>query len=233
MLLLTVGGLAITAELLTPGLMGPGVVGAICLALAFLGMGQLPVNWVGVGLILFAMILFFLEMQESGVGILGVGGLIAFVIGALLLFGRFFSTPDMSEPGSQASLWMIGSISGLMAAFLLLFIYLSRTSGSSTGYLPGPEGAMTGQLGIAVSDLAPSGKVLVDGKEWRATSDLGRPIQEGEEVRVTGIYGRTLKVSTESFEEPSLEEPSLEEPSLEDSEEKSSLISRLFKKAKR
>ena len=106
--LLTIGGLGILAEFLTPGFIGPGVVGAIALALAFLGMGQLSVNWIGAGLILFAMVLFFLEAQEAGIGIFGIGSVISFLLGAFLLFGGYFSTPDISEPGSGVSLWLIG-----------------------------------------------------------------------------------------------------------------------------
>ena len=191
-ILLTIGGLGILAEFLTPGFIGPGVVGAIALGLAFVGMGSLPVNWVGVGLILFAMVLFFLEAQEPGIGIFGIGGVVSFVFGALLFFGGFFSTPDISEPGSRASVWIIGGISGSMAAFLLLFLYLARSSGSSTGYFSSSEGAIVGQLGVAVSDLAPSGTIRVSDKEWTAITDPGDKIQEGEEVRVIGVYGGSV-----------------------------------------
>ena len=193
--LLTIGGLGILAEFLTPGFVGPGVIGAIALGLAFLGMGQLPVSWLGVGLILFAMVLFFLEAQEPGVGIFGIGGVICFVLGALLLFGGFFSTPDIPESGSRTSVWIIGVISGLMIAFLLFFLYLVRTSGSSTGYFSGSQGVLVGQLGVAVSHLAPSGTVWVADKEWTATANPGDVIQEGDEVRVIGVYGSVLKIS--------------------------------------
>ena len=131
--LLTIGGLGILAEFLTPGFIGPGVVGAIALALAFLGMGQLSVNWIGTGLILFAMVLFFLEAQEAGIGIFGIGGVISFLLGAFLLFGGYFSTPDISEPGSGVSLWLIGGFGGGMGVVLATFPYLLRPTGSSTG----------------------------------------------------------------------------------------------------
>ena len=193
--LLTIGGLGILAEFLTPGFIGPGVIGAIALGLALLGMGHLPVSWVGVGLILFTMVLFFLEAQEPGIGIFGIRGVICFVLGALLLFGGFFSTPDIPEPGSRTSVWIIGVISGMMISFLLFFLYLARTSGSSTGYFSSSEGALVGQLGVAVSHLAPSGTIRVADKEWTATTDPGDVIKEGEEVRVIGIYGSVLKIS--------------------------------------
>ena len=71
---------------MTPGLIGPGVVGGIALALGFVGAGQMPVNWVGVALMLFSMILFFLETQEGGLGIFIVGGIVSFILGSVLLF---------------------------------------------------------------------------------------------------------------------------------------------------
>ena len=73
-LLLTIGGVGLLVEFLTPGFIGPGVIGGIALGLAVLGMGHLPVNWVGVALILFAMVLFYLEVQVTGIGIFGIGG---------------------------------------------------------------------------------------------------------------------------------------------------------------
>ena len=77
-LLLTIGGIGIIIELFSPGLIGPGVVGVIALILAFLAFGNLPVNWVGVGLILIAMALFYLEAQAPGIGIFGITGAIGF-----------------------------------------------------------------------------------------------------------------------------------------------------------
>ena len=195
-LLLTIGGLGILAEFMTPGLMGPGIVGAIALALAFLGMGQLSVNWIGVGLILFAMVLFLLEGQEAGIGIFGVGGVVCFVLGAFLLFGGYFSSPEIPEPGSRISVWLIGIISGSMITCLAFFLYLIRPTGSSTGDFSGAEGGLVGQLGVAISNLNPTGRVMVSGQEWTATTDPGDTVLESEDVRIVGIYGRDLlKVS--------------------------------------
>ena len=195
-LLLTIGGLGILIEFITPGFIGPGVVGAIALALAFLGMGQLPVNWIGVGLILFAMVLFFLEAQEAGVGIFGIGGVICFTLGAFLLFGGYFGTPDILEPGSRVSVWIIGVIFGLMAACLMFFFYLLKPTGSSTGDYSGSGGGLVGTRGVAVTDLEPTGTVRVGAQEWTATTDPGERIRESAEVRVLAVYGgNVLKVS--------------------------------------
>ena len=198
--LLTIGGLGILAEFLTPGFIGPGVVGAIALALAFLGMGQLSVNWIGAGLILFAMVLFFLEAQEAGIGIFGIGGVISFLPGAFLLFGGYFSTPDISEPGSGVSLWLIGGFGGGMGVVLATFLYLLRPTGSSTGDYSRSGQGPASQVAVVVSDLDPMGKVRIGEEEWDATTDLQGAIPEGEEVRVLEAYGGVLKVARK--EEP-------------------------------
>ena len=80
-LLLSLGGLALFVEILNPGLIFPGVFGAIALTLAFVALGNLPVNYAGVGLILFAIVLLFFELHAGGSGILGVGALVAFILG--------------------------------------------------------------------------------------------------------------------------------------------------------
>jgi membrane-bound serine protease (ClpP class) len=194
-ILLTIGGLGILAEFLTPGFIGPGVVGAIALALAFLGMGQLSVNWIGAGLILFAMVLFFLEAQEVGIGILGIGGVISFLLGAFLLFGGYFSSPDISEPGSGVSVWLIGGFGGGMGAVLATFLYLIRPTGSSSGDYSMPGRAPAGQVAVVLTDLNPIGKVRIGDEEWDATTDLQGAIPEGEEVRVLEAFGAVLKVT--------------------------------------
>ncbi|MFQ6027994.1 MAG: nodulation protein NfeD [Dehalococcoidia bacterium] len=193
--LLIVGGVGILAEMMTPGLLGPGIVGVISLGLAFVAMGQLPVNWVGVGLILFAMVLFFLEFEESGVGVLGLGGVICLLLGSFLLFGGYFSSPDIPEAGSKVSLWIIGTVTGFLAVILALFIYLARPTGSATGFDARSGGSLNGQLGTVITVLNPTGRVRVRNQEWRATAGPSDLIEEGEEVVVEGVFGRLLKVS--------------------------------------
>ena len=125
-LLLTIGGIGIVIELFSPGLIGPGAVGIIALALAFLAFGSLPVNWVGVGLILLAMALFYLEAQAPGIGIFGVSGAVAFVVGAFLLFGNMSFSPSApplpDAPSFAISLWIIGGVTALLFASMLITI---------------------------------------------------------------------------------------------------------------
>ena len=195
--LLSIGGLGILIEFLTPGLLGPGIVGAIALALAFIGIGQLPVNWVGVGLVLFSMVLFFMEAQEPGWGIFGIGGLVCFVVGGFLLFGGYFSSPDIDEPGFGVNVWIIVGFGSALGSIILLFLSLARStgSGSATAYLTPAQEAVLGKSGTATSDLTPSGTVRVADAEWTATADRGDLIRSGEEVRVTGVYGVVVMVS--------------------------------------
>lgn len=191
--LLSIGGLGVLIELFTPGFIGPGVVGVTCYALAFVAMGNLPVNWAGLGLIIFSVILFFLELQESGIGIFGIGGVISFILGAFLLFGGF-GTPDIPTPNFRVALWVIGIITGLMAVFVLLFLYLARTVTWTPVATSRSGKKLLGQSGVALSALSPSGKVQIDKESWTATTRMGDRIGEGEKVKVIGVYGRVVKV---------------------------------------
>ncbi len=195
-LLFVLGGIALLTEFIIPGSIGPGVVGVILLALAFLGFGNLPVNWIAVGLLVFTMVLFYVEIQSPGVTVFGIGGVISMVLGALLLFGGLFSAPDIPEPSFRVSLWMIGTLTGTAAVTWVIFMRLVRSEGgSSSGYISEEEAALESEWGVAASDLAPSGKVWVADEEWTATTDAGDIISEGEYVKVLGVYGSVLKVA--------------------------------------
>ena len=189
------GGLLL--EMFTPGTLGPGIVGALFSGMAIAGMGQLPVSWVGVGFILMGALMVIVEfqIQETDYSILGFTGVVAFIIGLFLIFGGFFSTPDMPEPGSNARLWILCTVSGVILVVTFLFFQLLRPTQSVTGYVSDTGGEYSGQTGVATSDLAPSGTVMLDGVEWHATTDLSHTIRKGEEVQVVGVYGNTLKVS--------------------------------------
>lgn len=193
-MLLSIGQMGILAELFTPGFIGPGVVGVISFALAFIGLGNLPVNWVGVGLLLFSMLLFFLEFQQPGIGIFGIGGLVSFVLGGFILFGDF-GTSDIPLPTFRVSIWVITVITGIIGAFLLSFLYfIGAVTRSRLGTVNSRE-ELIGQSGMVVSDLAPSGTVMVGGELQTATTNTRELITEGEEVIVIGVYENVLKVS--------------------------------------
>ena len=204
-LLFVIGGIALLVEIISPGLVGPGVVGVILLALAFLGFGNLPVNWVMVGLLLFSLVLFYLETVQPGISIFGVGGVVCLVLGAVLLFGGRFSTPDIPEPSLVINPWVIGVLSAGAVATWLAFVRLVRTEGgTSSGYISASEAELEEEWGVATSDLAPSGKVWVANEEWTATTDATDVIKEGEEVKIVGVYGEVLKVER-LYQEPDSE----------------------------
>ena len=193
--LFVIGGIALMVEIMSPGFIGPGVVGVIALSLAFLGFGNLPVNWVMVGLLLFSMVLFYLETVAPGMSIFGIGGVICLVLGGFLLFGGLFSTPDIPEPSLSVSPWIIGALSGMAALSLLSFMRMARKDGGApSGFVSPSQAELAEEWGVVASDLSPSGKVWVADKEWTATTDTSGVIRKGEEVRVLGVYGDVLKV---------------------------------------
>ncbi|MBM3934877.1 MAG: nodulation protein NfeD [SAR202 cluster bacterium] len=194
-LLLVLGGIGVLIEIFTPGLTGPGVFGVICLALAFVAFGNLPVNWVGIGLILLSLGLFAMELHTPGATFFGVAAVIAFVIGAFFLFGRF--TPEPIEtPSFRVNVWLIVGAAAAVSAFLLLVV---RDMVSTLRTAPGRSQVATtkdlvGKAGLAIIDLSPRGVVRVGGEDWSAVSDSGHAIEKGSEVIVLDVDGLTLKV---------------------------------------
>ena len=190
-LLLTVGGIGIIVEVFSPGLIVPAVVGVISLALAFVALGNLPVNWAGVSLIAFAMVLFFAELQAPGLGVFGAGGAISFLLGAFLLFGGF-SAPAIPSPSFRVSIWLIGGVSAVLFAFLIV-LFRGAVSMRRSSY-PEVSESLVGQSGVVVTALNPKGTVHVAGEQWSAVSDSEESIPEGEEVIVSDVEGLTLRV---------------------------------------
>ena len=194
-ILLTIGGLGIVIELFNPGLIAPGVIGVIFLLLAFLALGNLPVNWAGVAFILVAIVLAVLEVQVSGWGILGVGSIVSFIIGALVLFGG--SSPTMPSVG--VNLYLVGSIAGVLALTLLYVarvMYQSRRAGREP---LGPS--LVGVSATVTSELAPRGVIRVGSETWTAVSEDGNVISVGEQVKVSKVGGLIVTVSRQDGEE--------------------------------
>lgn len=198
-LLLAIGGLGLLIEFLSPGMLGPGIVGLIALALAFVALGNMPVNWVGVGLILFAMVLFFLEAQAPGVGVFGIGGALSFILGAFLIFGNLSFTPAAPQlpyaPRVEISLWILGVVSALLLTSVFLTARAVRQAKTAVVYAGATtSGELIGQYGHTTTDLSPRGTVYVAGEQWTAESDNGEPIPNGKEVIVEAVDGLVLKV---------------------------------------
>ena len=195
-LLLVIGTIGLFIEFLAPGLFAPGIIGGLCLVMAFVAFGNLPVNWVGLALLAFALVLIFAELQSPGVSFFGAGGVVSFVLGSVLLFGGFTPGP-IETPSFGVDYWLIGGITVVMSGFLLFVVRdilmaqkieeRQATKGITTA-------ALVGTTGVVSAELAPSGMVFVGGEEWGAVSDTGDAIEEGAEVVVTDVEGLTLKV---------------------------------------
>ena len=174
----------IIAELNNPGAIFPGVVGAIALIVVLYMSATLPLNVAGIALILLAVGLFVLEAFVPSHGILGVGGVAAFFLGALMLF-------DRAEPAFRLSLAYIIPGTVLTAAFVLWVV----GAGLRAQRLPVKTGkeAMLGQAATAVAHIdSQGGKVFFDGEYWNAISDV--TIEAGQTVQIVGLDGLTLKV---------------------------------------
>ena len=192
-ILLTVGGLGIVVEMFNPGLVAPGVVGVICLLLAFLALGNLPVNWAGVVFVLLAVVLTVLEVVVAGFGILGVGAVVSLIVGGLILFTQFGDvSPTLPSISISVSPWLIagtGGVVGLTLAYVVREAYQSRKRGPPT-----KVAVLIGALGTVTGVLDPRGIVLVENETWTAVSEDDSVISVGEQVEVRSIDGLTLTV---------------------------------------
>ena len=189
-LLLSIGTLALVAEFYHPGAILPGVTGAICLILAFVAFGSLPVNWGGVALIVLAVVLFIVDIKVAGF-MLSVGGAIAFVLGSLMLFSPF-APPSPTMPRLTVSWPLIA----LMTASITSFFLFAVSAGIRAQRARAASGieSMIGATGTATSDLDPWGTVQVGSELWSAIAEEG-PIRKGEQVRVVDTEGVRLNVT--------------------------------------
>ena len=189
---LTVGGLGIVIELINPGLIVPGVVGVICLLLAFLALGNLPVNWIGVAFIFVAIALAILETQVAGWGILGVGSIVSFLFGGLILFGG--TTPTM--PSVEVNRWLVIGVSGTLALSLVIITRTILESRRNAGGSLRPS--LVGMTGTVTGEISPRGIVQVGNETWTAISEDGTVIAVGQLVQVSKADGLILTVSRQN-----------------------------------
>jgi membrane-bound serine protease (ClpP class) len=182
-LLMMAGLLGLYIEMTHPGLTLPGVAGGICLLLALTALHVLPVNYGGLGLIVLGAAMLVAEAFLPTFGVVGVGGLVAFVIGSLFLF-------DRDGTGIAVSRSLIATAGGSVALVMLIIATLVVRS-QRRQVLGGSEG-MIGQVGVVRSPLAPSGTIVVRGEYWNAVSET--PVPSGSAVEVVGIDGLTLRV---------------------------------------
>lgn len=178
-----IGLLCLYFEFSNPGAIVPAVVGGICLVLALYGFHMLPINLTGVVLLILGVGLFIAEAKVQGFGILGVGGIISLVIGAMILV-------DAPDPAIriQPEIALAVAIPMAVAMYLILYLALrSRQQKVVTG-----EIGLVGQVGVALTELNPEGRVFIHGEWWKAVSSS--PVRPGQRVRVTEVKGLTLHV---------------------------------------
>jgi membrane-bound serine protease (ClpP class) len=183
LILLVIGALGIYVEFQSPGLVAPGVVGAILVLLGLAAISVLPINWLGAALLLLSFTLFALEVKFATHGVLGIGGAVSMVLGAVMLINS--PVPEMRIHWSTAV--------GLALPFsaITMFLLSLAVKAKRNKVVTGREG-MIGETGSAVTALSPEGKVFVHGEYWDAVA--AKPVAAGGRVRVTGIDQLKLTV---------------------------------------
>jgi membrane-bound serine protease (ClpP class) len=187
-ILLSLGTLGLTIELWSPGAVLPGVVGGLSLLLAFFALQVLPINFAGLLLMLFGLLLFALEIKVTSYGLLTIGGIISLIFGSLMLI-------DSPAPELQLSLTLIMAV---VLGFTAIAAFLVRLALTSQRAVPvtGVEG-LIGENGVVLEPIVPGapGRVRVHGEMWAALAN--EPLASGDRIAVTNVSGLTLTVRKE------------------------------------
>lgn len=191
-ILMLVGIYGLIYEFANPGSVVPGTVGAISLLLALYAFHVLPINYAGVALILLGLSLMIAEAFVASFGALGIGGVIAFIIGSLILI-------DTDQAGYGISLPLI-IVVAVSSAFILVFIVGMALKSRRRPVVSGREELLTSE-GMVVDDFSDEGEVRVHGEIWLAHSS--QPLRRDQRVRITGRKGLKLDVIPMDKEEKS------------------------------
>lgn len=185
-ILMMLGMLGLFFEFSSPGAILPGIVGGISLILAFYAMNSLPVNYAGLALIVFAIILFVLETQIVSHGLLAIGGTIALLLGSLMLIK---STSPIEMAGvSRSVIYAATAVTAALFLVIITFGVKAQRSKVATGLE-----ALIGDIGEVAQALTPNGTVRVQGETWNASS-LSGDIGTGEKVRISAMRNHVLYV---------------------------------------
>ena len=178
-------GLAlIVVEFLAPGFGVAGILGALALIGAFVSFGMLPVQLIGIVLLVTAAVFYLLELKFPGVGVPTVGGTVALVLGGLLLF-------DSDVPNVTVSLWVILPVAAAAVGF---FAFVVSAAMRTRKLRPAtPDQRLLGLEGVVTTTLAPSGVVLIASEQWSAVSTAGA-VPVGSRIRVVGVDGLRVRV---------------------------------------
>jgi membrane-bound serine protease (ClpP class) len=183
-ILMMIGLAGLYFEIAHPGAVLPGVIGSICLLLAFFAFQTLPINYIGVLLILLAFVFFILEFKITSYGLLSVAGVVSLFLGAIMLFRG-------GEGGGMSISWgvLIPTVITISLFFILVagIVFRSHLRRSMTG-----TAGMVGERGVARTDLNPEGQVFVHGEHWNAQSQ--EPIAAGEPIEIIKVVDLKLLV---------------------------------------
>ncbi|OGT75146.1 MAG: serine protease [Gammaproteobacteria bacterium RIFCSPLOWO2_12_47_11] len=182
-ILMLLGIYGLFFELYNPGFVLPGVVGAICLLMALYAMQVLPVNYAGLGLIILGIAFMVAEVFAPSFGALGIGGVISFVIGSIILF-------DTDGSNIQVAIPVIVTVTVISSAFFLVALRLVIAA-QRKPVVSGKE-EMLGSIGEVLEDFEHDGRIHVHGEIWQAQS--WSPLKRGDKVKVTAIDGLILHV---------------------------------------
>jgi len=188
--LMLIGIYGLIYEFANPGTFVSGTVGAISLLLALYAFQVLPINYAGVALIILGLALMIGEAFAPSFGVLGIGGVIAFVIGSVILI-------DTDSPGFSIALPLILSLAIVSAGIIFLVMSMAIRS-RNRPVVSGAE-QMVGSTGEALDAFIGQGSVRVHGEVWSARTD--NPVETGQRIRVTGIQGLILEVTPDAAKE--------------------------------
>ena len=187
-ILMMIGMAGIMLEIYNPGSILPGIVGGVSLIVALYAMQTLPVNYAGLALIIFAIILFLLEIKIPSFGLLTIGGIISMVIGSIMLF-------DTDLPYLRIAWEVIAIVVTLTALFFIFAVGMAvRTHRKKP--TTGQEG-MIGEIGEVYKKLDPSGTVIIHGEYWKAYSDAS--VNKGQKVKVIECDDKHLTIKVEAI----------------------------------
>ncbi len=182
-ILMLVGIYGLIYEFANPGMLLPGVAGAICLVLALFAFQVLPVNYAGMGLIILGIAFMVAEALVPSFGALGIGGMIAFVIGSVILL-------DTDMPGYGVSPGLIAAFALTSAAFFI-FVIGAAVKARHRPVVSGRE-ELIGGTGVVLEDFAGDGHIRIHSEVWNAHASV--PLRQGQQVRVIAMEGLTLHV---------------------------------------
>lgn len=183
---LMIGIYGIMFELYSPGTIFPGVIGGISLIIAFYSLHTLPVNYAGLALIIFAIILFIAEIKIISHGLLTIGGIISLTLGSIMLI-NMESTLEVFRIS-----WHVILVFVILTAAFFIFAIGFAIKAQTRKPVTGIEG-MTGETGEAITDLSPDGQIMVHGEIWNAECQDG-PVTKGTKVEVIKVTNLKLLV---------------------------------------